>query len=84
MKKAISELNGTELLGRQVRVKKAVPTERLEKKEKKIQEKYGKKYKGKKANESKNSRAIEFRHKSKEIRENKQMQKAFKTKFIKK
>ena len=68
MKKAISEMNGTELLGREVRVKKAVPTERLEKKEKKIQEKYGKKYKGKKPKESKNLRAIEIRQKSKEIR----------------
>jgi len=48
MKEAISKINGTELLGRSVRVKKAVATERLEKKEKKIQEKYGKKYKGKK------------------------------------
>ena len=47
MRQSISKLNGTELLERKIRVKKAVPTERLEKKEKKIQEKYGKKYKGK-------------------------------------
>lgn len=84
MKQAISQLNGSELLGRPIRVKKAVPTDRLEKKEKKIQEKYGKKYMGKKAMESKNLRAIEIRQKSKEIRENREVQKGQKTKFIKK
>ncbi len=47
MKEAINKLNGTELLGRNIRVKKAVANQRLEKKQKKIQQKYGKKYKGK-------------------------------------
>lgn len=36
MKQAIEKLNGTKLLGRDIRVKKAVEKERLEKKQKKL------------------------------------------------
>ncbi len=36
MKQAIDKLNGTKLLGRDIRVKKAVEKERLEKKQKKL------------------------------------------------
>lgn len=54
MKEAINKLNNSELLGRKIRVKKAVAPERLDKKTKKIQEKYGKNFKSKKPVTNKN------------------------------
>lgn len=68
MREAISKLNNTELLGRNIRLKKAVAQERLDKKTKKIQEKYGSKFKPKKQPVSKNEKAIEIRKKGKEIK----------------